>query len=124
MSELLESLEASFEDVLTIIKAIGNKKRLRILISLLTGEKTFEMLKVETQLQKTALSNHLSFLVKVSLIEKPSVGKYKITQDGELILRSFESTYRKTEIWEKKQIIDLQRRQFSDSFVDSFFGTR
>jgi len=118
MSNLVESLNSSFEDILAIIRAIGNKSRFRILISLITGDKTFDTLKNETQLKKTALSNHLTILMKKSLIQKPSVGVYKISQDGKLLIQTLETTYRKTELREK----DLQRRQFSDSFVDSFFG--
>ena len=46
--ELIESLEDSFHEILDIVKAIGNNKRLKILISLLTGEKSFNTLKRNT----------------------------------------------------------------------------
>ena len=120
--ELIESLEDSFNNFLAIIKAIGNQKRLKILIALLTGVKSFNSLKEETKLQKTALSNHLTILIKNSLIEKPELGKYKITQDGDLFIRTFERAYKNSEIWQRKQIEALQRRQFSEMFVESFFG--
>ncbi len=120
--KLVESLENSFEDILGIIKSMGNEKRLRILISLLTGERSFIDLKTETELKKTALSNHLTLLINSNLIEKPSMGKYKITHDGELFIRVIENSFKSSNIWEKKEMEALQRRQFSDSFVNSFFG--
>lgn len=120
--ELIKSLEESFEDILKIFKAMGNKKRLKILTALLTGKKTFNYLKKETKLQKTALSNHLTILIDSVLIEKPDHGSYQITQDGELFIRMMEETFIKSNIWSKKQTEIIQRRQFSDSFLESFFG--
>ena len=120
--ELIESLEEHFEDILTIVKAIGNNKRLSILISLLTGEKTFDTLKREISLQKTALSNHLTILINTNLIEKPEHGKYRISPDGELFIRTIETAYKNSIVWEKKGIELLQRGEFSETFVYSFFG--
>jgi len=120
--ELIRSLEDSFEILLNIIKAIGNDKRLKILITLLTGEKTFEILKKETHLQKTALSNHLITLINTGLIEKPEYGKYIITSDGEMFIRAIENTCKKSNIWEQKEIETIQKGQFSETFVESFFG--
>ncbi len=119
--EIIESFEQSFEDILSIIKTIGNDKRLKILISLMTGEKVFDILKQETDLQKTALSNHLTTLINNSLIEKPDYGKYKITSDGKLFIRALEAAYTKSDIWKTKQTELIQKRQFSDKFVESFF---
>ena len=118
---LLKTLEQSFDEVLTILKAIGNDKRLKILLSLLTGEKSFDTLKKETDLQKTALSNHLTALINTFLIEKPDYGKYKITADGKLFIRALETAYAKSEMWKKKQTETAQKGQFSDRFVESFF---
>ncbi|MFX1395678.1 MAG: winged helix-turn-helix domain-containing protein [Promethearchaeota archaeon] len=120
--DLVESLENSFSVVLGVIKALGNKMRFKIMLSLLTGQKSFMDLKFETKLQKTALSNHLTILVRKELIEKPSVGNYKITQDGELFMRAIDDAYQKSQIREKKDIEALQSGKFSKSFIDSFFG--
>ena len=87
----------------------------------MTGEKSFDILKQETDLQKTALSNHLTTLINNSLIEKPDYGKYKITLDGKLFIRALEAVYTKSDIWKKKQTESIQKRQFSDKFVESFF---
>ncbi len=119
---LLTALEVSFGEILRILKTIGNEKRLRILVTLLTGEKTFSDLKQETNLQKTALSNHLTILIKSSLISRPDYNKYQLSSDGDLFLRAVEGAFNKSEIREKIQTEGVQRRQFSDTFIQSFFG--
>jgi DNA-binding HxlR family transcriptional regulator len=121
-SELIDVFELSFKDILTILRAISNNRRLIILIALLSGEKAFNDLKNETGLKKTALSNHLSKLINAVLILKPDHNKYRLTSDGELFLRALEVAYSKSEIKEKKEIEGLQKRQFSDTFIESFFG--
>ena len=120
--ELIESFEKSFKDILKIMKSMGNDNRLKILSVLLTGEKSFEHLKSETALQKTALSNHLTKLINNGLVEKPEHGKYKITSDGNLFVKAVDSAFYKSDIWKKKQTEKLERRQFSEMFVESFFG--
>ena len=118
---LIESLEKSFDEILIILKALGNDKRLKIMVTLLTGEKVFDILKKETKLQKTALSNHLAMLIDSSLIEKPDHGKYKLTDDGDLFIRSLESTFIESDIYKKKKSKSMEKRQFSDAFVKDFF---
>ena len=120
--ELINALEVAFEDIISIVKAMSNEKRFTILINLLTGEKTFNDLKEETGLKKTALSNHLIQLIDVSLIAKPDHNKYIITNDGELFIRALEVAYKKSNKREKKQTEELQQRKFSESFVDYIFG--
>jgi len=120
--ELIKSLEDSQKDILQIIKAMANEKRLKILIALLTGAKAFEELKEITSLEKTALANHLSQLVESSFIEKPALGLYKITEDGEKFIKILDITYENSNIWKKRKTEILQQRKFSDSFVESFFS--
>ncbi|MFX0124154.1 MAG: ArsR/SmtB family transcription factor [Candidatus Hodarchaeota archaeon] len=122
VSELINAFEVSLKDILTILKAISNNKRLVILKALLSGEKTFNDLKKETDLKKTALSNHLLRLIDAELIIKPIHNKYRLTSDGGLFLGALEAAYHNSEIKEKKETEKLQRRQFSDSFIESFFG--
>ena len=121
--ELVNAFEISFDDILTILKAISNNKGLTILISLLTGDKTFNDLKQETEVKKTALSNHLSKLIITELILKPDHNKYRLTSDGELFIRALEAAFIKSDIKEKKRTEGLQRKHFSDSFIESFFGS-
>lgn len=45
-----------------------------------------------------------------------------VSPDGELFIRAIESAYKKSNIWEKKEIESLKRGQFSETFVESFFG--
>ena len=122
INELINAFELSFDSIIKILKAISNDKRLTILISLLTGQKSFTDLKRETDLQKTALSNHLTQLIKALLIFRPDYNKYQLTSDGELFLRAVEAAFKNSEIREKIQTEGLQRRQFSETFVNSFFG--
>lgn len=123
-TELVASLKASFDDVLNITKALGNDKRLQIIISLLLGPKSFEALKDETALEKTALSNHLTLLLKQGLVEKPEHGKYQTTNDGKLFVRAIEMAYIKSGRWTKKQVKSSQEGHFSDLFMDTFFNRR
>ncbi len=120
-NELKESLEQSFDDILAIIKAVANQNRLKILITLLSGEKSFQTLMSETNLQKTALSNHLSLLFKKNLIEKPDYGKYKITQDGVEFIQAIQTVYYQSDTQRKKELEIIQGRKLSETFLESFF---
>ncbi|GAH09217.1 unnamed protein product [marine sediment metagenome] len=122
LHELITTFDVSFDEILTILKAISNNKRLIILIALLTGRKSFADLKEDTKLQKTALSNHLAKLINSSLIFRPDYNKYQLTSDGELFIRAIEVAFKKSEIREKIQTEGLQRRKFSETFIKSFFG--
>jgi len=123
-NELKESLEQSFDDILSIIKAMGNQNRLKILTTLLSGEKSFQTLMSETELKKTALSNHLTLLYKKNLIEKPDYGKYKITQDGVEFIRAIQAVYYQSDTQKKKELETIQGRKLSDTFLESFFKRR
>ncbi len=123
LDELKNALNASKVELLTILKSIGNEKRFKILRSLLTGEKSFEFLKNETDLQKTALANHLTILIDSGLVIKPEYGKYQINSDGELFLYALEAAYQKSIIKERTLTERLQQNQFSESFIKTFFGT-
>jgi len=112
----------SIEDKTVILRAMGNSNRLTILTALSLGEKTLTDLKEETKLKRTALSNHLTKLIRAGLISKPYYNKYCLTSDGELFYRTFDSAYLKSDFKAKKLLDDPQRGQFSDSFVKSFFG--
>ncbi len=119
--DLVESLEEAFSIILDVVKAIGNESRLRILISLLTGEKSFNDLMKYSALQKTALANHLTKLLDKMLIKKPSIGNYAITEDGRLFLRGLDTAYKYSTIRDKKETRDKQSGRFSDSFATYFF---
>ena len=122
INQLIKAFEASFKDILSILKAISNDKRLTILLALLTGEKKFNDLKEVTLLKKTALSNHLTKLITTSLILRADYNKYQLSSDGELFIRGIEDIYKKSDVKKKMKLEALQRREFSDSFIESFFG--
>jgi predicted transcriptional regulator len=117
---LIDQLDQPFGDILDIVKALGNEKRLQILITLLSGPKSFEGLKNETDLKKTALSNHLAIMMQQELIKKPEHGKYEPTSDGKLFLQAIEVAYNKSDRWKKNQI-NRQMHQSSNSFIDALF---
>lgn len=119
MIDLIKSIENSFDKILLVLKSMGNEKRLKILVLLLTGEKTFETLKKELGIQKTALSNHLTMLINGSLVEKPNYGVYKLSDDGKLFLQTIEAGYSESNMGRKEKLQSIQKRQFSESFVDS-----
>ena len=112
-------LNQPFGDILDIVKALGNEKRIQILLTLLNGPQSFEGLKNQTDLKKTALSNHLSILMQQGLINKPEHGKYEPTSDGKLFMRAIETAYNKSDRYKKSQITQVQ--QSSASFIDALF---
>ena len=69
----------SITEIAEITKAISHEKRLQILTLLLTEAKDFSSLLSFTNLQKTALSNHLAKLHDVQLIKRLERGKYSIS---------------------------------------------
>lgn len=116
-----DSSSQSFDDILNIVKAIGKGKRLQILTTLLNGPKSFIALKNETQLEKTALSNHLTILIKQELSTKPEHGKYQPTEDGKIFIQAIEAANTKSSRWKKNQSKNMQERQFSDPFIKALF---
>jgi predicted transcriptional regulator len=111
----------SFADVLNTVKALGNEKRLQILTALLNGPKSFDALKQETLLKKTALSNHLAILITQELITKPEHGKYQLTDDAKIFIQAIETAYNKSDRWKKNQL-SMQTHQFSTPFINALFS--
>ena len=73
-------------DALIYLKALAHESRFTILTSLYDEPKTFQDLKEETGLAKSALSSHLSKLMKAELADKFQHGVYRITDDGTALL--------------------------------------
>lgn len=118
LEELQESLQNSFQNIITILKALGTPNRLKILIILLEGPKTFQELADNLQLGSTALANHLTSLRKATLIDKIHHGFYRITQKGVEFLHSIDQAFEKAESLESKEREILERKQLLDSFID------
>jgi predicted transcriptional regulator len=103
--------------MLRLGKAFAHPKRQGILLALLREPRTFQDIKAEVGLQKSALSNHLAMLSEANLVEKYQHGVYRITQDGLSLLDSIsrvidESRTRRMKVKEAEM-----RRRMVESFL-------
>ncbi len=100
---LLDNIEGMTE----FLKAVAHPKRIQILSLLNEQILNFSKLKRQTELQKTALSNNLTSLIEVKLIERFERGFYRITQDGQELLKAITKFYdnaKVRELFERKKI--------------------
>lgn len=108
-TEIMElDILGSIDEITEILKAIGHKKRLEILTLVMDEPQDFSSLLTKTNLQKTALSNHLTKILKIRLIKRVERGKYLITDDGRNLLALIKSFYNETSIkqeLERKKLI-------------------
>ena len=118
--DLKVSIEHSFYEIASILKTIGNQKRFKILLSLLEGVQSFGYLLNETNLQRTALSNHITKLVNMKLIEKVNFGIYKITGDGLEFMKALDKAYYESPTRTMEQFENLQSGKISESFLYRF----
>lgn len=118
--DLSRSIEDSFNEICSILKALGNQKRFKILLSLLQGLQAFGTLLKETELQRTALSNHLTQLIDANLIEKVDYGVYKISGDGLEFLKALKKAYYESPTRLLTQFEKIQSRKISDPFLHRF----
>ena len=137
--DLKVSIEHSFYEIASILKTIGNQKRFKILLSLLEGVQSFGYLLNETNLQRTALSNHITKLVNMKLIEKVifyqlyvielvntklmkkvNFGIYKITGDGLEFMKALDKAYYESPTRTMEQFENLQSGKISESFLHRF----
>jgi DNA-binding HxlR family transcriptional regulator/DNA gyrase inhibitor GyrI len=91
--QVFETLDSSGEDIVLVLSALANKKRLRLLTSLLMGPRTFNELQKVTQLGKTALAHHLGQLVKSGIVNHTGRGRYELSSDGRELLSAVGTTY-------------------------------
>ena len=85
--ELQSFLLQSVKDISKLLRAINHPRRLEIMARLINEKKTFSQLLKKTQLQKTALANHLKQLMNRDLIERVERGRYEITEFGYSIIQ-------------------------------------
>jgi DNA-binding transcriptional ArsR family regulator len=81
--QLRERLLMVFDDIVSLLGAMGTPSRLRILIALLGSSQSYQNLKMLTELKKSALSSHLVLLREHGLIQKQSHGNYELTETGQ-----------------------------------------
>ncbi|WP_269848461.1 ArsR/SmtB family transcription factor [Methanosarcina horonobensis] len=101
------------------MKTIAHINRFRILILLLKGPLTFQMLLEQMDIKKSALANDLAELKDSNLVDKIQHGTYEISENGKNYVKSIEKTYRESMDIEKKVWESKQRERLSKSF----FGT-
>jgi len=117
---LIESINLSFLEITDILKALGNEKRIQILLILLKGPQSYSIIVQELALKKTAVSNHLTQLRKVKLIRREGNGVYEITGDGFQFIRAIENAYQNSPTRQAEKFDSLQRRGISESFLKRF----
>jgi len=115
--ELYESLQRSFNELMLVLKAFGTPNRLKILITLLEGPKTFQELIESVEIKRTALSNHLSSLKEATLIDKIHHGYYRITQKGLEFLFAIDKAYKVSQTSAAIEKESEQRKQLLDTFL-------
>jgi predicted transcriptional regulator len=113
-----EFLISSSDDIVSILKTIAHINRFRILVLLLSGPSTFQMLLEQMDIKKSALANHLAELKDSNLVEKTHHGTYEISENGKNYIKSIEKIYRENEVIEKKVWEAKQREQLSKSFLE------
>jgi len=119
VEELDNDLGVWFEEILSIIKALGNEIRLRVLSLLLQNQRSFQSLMSSTNLKKTALSNHLNKLIRAGLISRTDHGVYDITSDGLLFLQAILGSYKQSD-HQREQIQSISGLKMSNKFIQSF----
>jgi len=118
--DLIESLTRSFNELTEILKSLGNETRIKIMIFLLHGPQSYSSIVEETNLKKTAVSNHLSQLINTKLIERGDYGIYKISGDGLAFIKSIKKAYQMSPTRQIIKFEALQRRSVSRSFLNRF----
>ncbi|MCK9152282.1 ArsR/SmtB family transcription factor [Methanobacterium alcaliphilum] len=113
-----EFLLKSFDEIVPILKALGNPSRLTILILLVNGPVSFQTLLDELKLKKSALANHLTQLKNTGLIEKKQHGTYNITEDGKRYVFSIEKSFKDSEKVETRRKEMEQRKNLAKSFLE------
>ena len=113
-----EFLISFSNDIVSILKTIAHINRFRILVLLLNGPSTFQMLLEQMDIKKSALANHLAELKDSNLVEKTHHGTYEISENGKNYIKSIEKTYRENKVIEKNVREAKQREQLSKSFLE------
>ncbi len=106
--KLREFLSQAQVEISNLINTLGHPKRLEILTKMVGGASvTFRELMAWTELQKSALANHLSVLSDKSLIEKQEKGLYQITMLGDDLLEKIALTYLESKLREQQRLEQL-----------------
>lgn len=118
LDESQEFLLSAYDELVSLLTALGQPSRFKVLVLLLKGPTTFQTLRHETGLKKSALANHLIHLKEKSLIEKIQHGTYALTDDGRTYVEAIEAAYRKSEARKKKIKEAKQRHELTKTFLE------
>jgi predicted transcriptional regulator len=112
-----EFVLSSLTALAKLLKAISSESRLNILSLLLISPREFKDLKKQTELQKSALANHLNLLIDQNLVQKIQHGSYSITRDGKDILVAISEYYRHSLMYNKGLSTDQDTFNIAQSFL-------
>ena len=99
----------SLDDIVSLLRVLDHPQRMKILAVMFSETKTFQELTEFTNLQKSALGNHLSALQEKNLIEKLDRGLYKLSIDGESLFEHIAQSYLENKIREQERLARIQR---------------
>ena len=116
--ERRESINSRLQEVNEIAKVISAPKRLDILVGLMDDAKAFQQIKTITELEKSALSNHLKILIDQRLVEKKHHGVYSITFLGYQLLVKMDDLFDEIGKYAKNEKEIEIRRKFTNSFLN------
>lgn len=91
--KLFNCLTQDNEKITKILQSLSEAHRLKIISVLIEGPIEYKKLLEITGLSKTALSHHLSSLLKVKLLIQETRGSYQLTEDCYNLLTSIMDTY-------------------------------
>lgn len=116
--ERRESISSRLQEVNGIAKVMSAPKRLDILVGLMEDTKAFQQIKTITDLEKSALSNHLKLLIDQGLVEKRHRGVYSITFLGYQLIVKMDDLLDETNRYSKNEKELEIRRKFTSSFLN------
>jgi len=102
---LLESID----DITSLLKTIDNPNRFEIMVLLMNESKNFADLLEETQLQKSALGNHLNILIEQRLVIKVVRGLYQLSSDGDEMVDLLAHAYLARTVREQERLLKIKK---------------
>ncbi len=101
--EVAEILKRSPEQLADYFKTVAHPARVKILSTLLEGERGLGELVEGVGLSKNAVVNHLAILTESRLVERVSRGEYRLTVDGRDVITSAAMVYMESAVRERRQ---------------------
>ena len=116
--ERRKSISSRLQEVNGIAKVMSAPKRLDILVGLIDDAKAFQQIKSITELEKSALSNHLRMLIDQGLVEKKHHGVYSITFLGYQLIVKLDDLLDETGKYAQNEKELEIRRKLTNSFLN------